>query len=83
MHMCTLYIYICIYIGASHVALVLKKTNKQINKQKKTFLLIQETVRDAASISGLGRSLEEEMQPSPVFLPGKFNGQRRLAGYSP
>ena len=21
-------------------------------------------------------------QPTPVFLPGKFHGQRRLAGYS-
>ena len=26
--------------------------------------------------------LEEEMAPSPVLLPGKFQGQRRLAGYS-
>ena len=22
-------------------------------------------------------------QPTPVFLPGKFHGQRRLAGHSP
>ena len=22
-------------------------------------------------------------QPAPVFLPGKFHGQRNLAGYSP
>ena len=22
-------------------------------------------------------------QPTPVFLPGKFHGQRNLAGYSP
>ena len=22
-------------------------------------------------------------QPTPVFLPGEFNGQRSLAGYSP
>ena len=29
-------------------------------------------------------SLEEEWQPTPVFLPGKKpHGQRRLAGYSP
>ena len=27
--------------------------------------------------------LEKEMQPTPVFLPGKFHGQRILAGYSP
>ena len=24
-----------------------------------------------------------EWQPIPVFLPGKFHGQRNLAGYSP
>jgi len=27
--------------------------------------------------------LEEEMATTPVFLPGKFHGQRSLAGYSP
>ena len=27
--------------------------------------------------------LEKEMQPTPVFLPGEFHGQRRWAGYSP
>ena len=25
----------------------------------------------------------QEWQPTPVFLPGEFHGQRRLAGYSP
>ena len=28
-------------------------------------------------------SLVKAMQPSPVFLPGEFHGQRSLAGYSP
>ena len=27
--------------------------------------------------------LEGRRQPTPVFLPGKFHGQRSLAGYSP
>ena len=27
--------------------------------------------------------MEEEWQPTPVFLPGKFHGQWSLAGYSP
>ena len=27
--------------------------------------------------------LEKEMQPTPVFLPGEFHGQRSLVGYSP
>ena len=25
----------------------------------------------------------KKWQPAPVFLPGKFHGQRRLASYSP
>ena len=28
-------------------------------------------------------SWRREWQPTPVFLPGKFHGQRSLAGYSP
>ena len=41
---------------------------------------IQET-----SVQPLGQEnpLEKEWQPTPVFLPEKFNGQRNLAGYSP
>ena len=31
---------------------------------------------------GLEDTLEEEMQPTPVFLPEKSHGQRSLAGYS-
>ena len=27
--------------------------------------------------------LEEERQPTPVFLPGKFQGKWSLKGYSP
>jgi len=27
--------------------------------------------------------LEKEQQPAPVFLLGKFHGQRSLVGYSP
>ena len=27
--------------------------------------------------------LEEEMEPTPVFLPGESHGQRNLVGYSP
>jgi len=43
---------------------------------------VQETcVEDTGSIPGSRRSLgEENGQPSPVFLPGKSHGQRRLAG---
>ena len=40
-------------------------------------------VGDLGSISGLGRSLEEDRQPIPVFLPRESHGQRSLAGYRP
>ena len=36
--------------------------------------------RDMVSVPGLGKSSGEG---SPVFLPGKFHGQRSLAGYGP
>ena len=36
-------------------------------------------------VRSLGREdpLEKELQPTPVFLPGGFHGQRNLAGYRP
>ena len=39
---------------------------------------------DLGVIPGWGRSPRERNgNPAPVFLPGEFHGQRRLAGYSP
>ena len=41
-----------------------------------------EDTRDMGSIPGLGRSPGEgNDQPTTVFLPGKFQGQRSLVGY--
>ena len=38
----------------------------------------------AVSIPGSGRCpWRRKWQPTPVFLPGKFHGQRSLTGYSP
>ena len=39
-------------------------------------------IRDTGLIPGLGRSpgRRRAWQPTPVFLPGKFHGQRSLAG---
>ena len=39
--------------------------------------------KGTSSIAGLGRSLEEKMATTPVFLPGKLHGQKSLVGYSP
>ena len=38
---------------------------------------------DTGLIPGLGRSPEDSMQPTSVFLPGESQGQRSLVGYSP
>ena len=41
--------------------------------------------KQAAQVQSLGRedALENEWQPTPVFLAGESHGQRSLAGYSP
>ena len=39
---------------------------------------------DVGLIPGSGRSpWRRKRQPTPIFLPGKFYGQRSLTGYSP
>jgi len=39
--------------------------------------------RGSGLIPRWGRSPGREWLPTPVFLPGKFHGQRSLVGYSP
>ena len=38
---------------------------------------------DLVSSLGWEDPLEKKWQPTPVFLPGEFHGQRSLADYSP
>ena len=38
---------------------------------------------DTGLIPGLGTSWRREWQPTPVFFPGEFHGQRSLTGHSP
>ena len=40
-------------------------------------------VRDTGLIPGSRIPWRRKWQPTPVFLPGKSHGQRRLAGYTP
>ena len=42
-----------------------------------------ENARDPGSVPGLGSSRRREWTPTPLFLPGKSQRQRRRAGYSP
>ena len=39
--------------------------------------------RDAGSIPGWGIPWTSNWQPTPMFSPGEFHGQRSLVGYSP
>ena len=52
---------------------------------QRTHLLMQETLEIPVGSLGPENALEEGMAtgPTPVFLPGKFHGQRSLAGCSP
>ena len=38
---------------------------------------------DSGLLLGSGIPWRKKWQPTPVLLPGKFHGQRSLAGYSP
>ena len=58
--------------GAFHVALVVKNSPANAGD-----------AGDVGLIPGLGRfPWRRQWQPTPVFLPGEFHGQRSLAGYS-
>ena len=58
--------------GASQVALVVKNPPANAGDS-----------REEGSIPGSGRSLEWEIQPAPIFLPGKCHGQRNLVVCNP
>ena len=40
-------------------------------------------IGDAGDTGSVPGSWRRKWQPTPLFLPGKFHGQRSLAGYSP
>ena len=41
-------------------------------------------MRETRVLSSIGKiPWRREWQPTPVFLPGEFHGQRSLLGYSP
>ena len=44
---------------------------------------MHETEETCVWLLGQKDTLEEEMYPTPVFLPGKSPGQRSQVGYSP
>ena len=60
-----------VFREASQVALVVKNLPANIGG-----------IRAMSSIAGSGKSPGGGQQPTPVFLPGEFHGQRRLTVYS-
>ena len=60
--------------GVSQVVLVVKNLPVSAGDAGDTGLIPE---------SGRLTAWSRKWQPTPVFLPGKFHGQRRLAGYSP
>ena len=67
-----LIIVIMLCIGASQLALVVKKLPANVADMRHGFNLWVRKI-----------PWRRKWQPTPVFLPGKSNGQRSLAGYSP
>ena len=58
-------------IGKAQVALVVRNVPANAGDS-----------RDADSVPRSGRFPCRKWQPAPAFMPGKFHGQRSLAGYS-
>ena len=67
-----LIIVIMLCIGASQLALVVKNLPANVADMRHGFNLWVRKI-----------PWRRKWQPTPVFLPGKSNGQRSLAGYSP
>ena len=55
----------------------------QVVQEVKNTTADEGDTRDAGSLTGLGRSPGEGVQPIPLFLAGESRGQRSLVGYSP
>ena len=72
----SLILFFLLLLSLQHLSFILKFSSSD----RKTSAY---NVGDLDSIPGSGRSLEKEMQPTPIFMPGKSHGPRSLVGYSP
>ena len=82
-----IYVYVCVYMCVcvyTHTHIYTHLWPFQVALVRKNLPANARDIRDAGSISGLGRSLERrKWQPTPGFLPVESHGQRSLVGYSP
>ena len=63
-------------------------SQEEDNKPKSIWFssnIFNDRMRYSTQVQSLGQKIfwRREWQPTPVFLPGKFHGQRSLVGYSP
>ena len=72
----SLILFFLLLLSLQHLSFILKFSSSD----RKTSAY---NVGDLGSIPGSGRSLEKEMQPTPIFMPGKSYGPRSLVGSSP
>ena len=68
-HVCIQYLLTCMFSAISDLSCYI--------------VIIYKTLCERAWTCHLGYFAVSPQQPSPVFLPGEFHGQRRLAAYSP
>ena len=78
-HICYMHVCLCLYIYA-FILLAIFVWNKA---SQVVHLVMSPPAnagdsRDTSSITGV-----RKWQPTPIFLPRKFHGQRSLVGYSP
>ena len=67
-------------------ALLRRSAGKKIQSTSERLPLIRQwfLIYEYGDVEGLGRSPGgRHGNPSPVFLPGEFHGQRSQAGYNP
>ena len=82
------YIYVCVCVCVC-IYIYRERERERREREREAFLVSQMVknlpARQETQVRFLGweDSLEKGMAPTPVFLPGKFHGQRILAGYSP
>ena len=63
--------------------LKLKKKKKTLQNKKKLKQQMTPPSREAICILVSSSFWKRKWQPTPVFSPGEFHGQRSLAGYGP
>ena len=80
MYVCTIiYSSVDRHLGCFNVLAIVNGTSMSTGVHVSFRIMVFSGYMPSSRISGSYR----KWQPAPVFLPGKFQGQKRLVGYSP